>query len=327
MKTPKKPSAPPPLRAILKLTYQCTSRCRFCRAEDYRGTVPDISAEEACAKLAAARDLGVEMVLFSGGEPTLRKDLPRLARVATGLGLRWGLITNGRRLAYPDYREALLGLGLEFVHTSLHGADAATHDEVVQCAGYDDILDALRGLTGHGLELQVNTVITRSNAAQLHALSDLLVPLAPLTHKLCLMEPRGLFKEHENDLLIRPEEAGKSAMDAVRRARSRHGGSGLKTVIEGFPLCQVWKERDAVENLLTNNIRYMSEAFEDGFFESDHGERKYPATCRQCARRDDCPGVYLGYVERFGASGLRALKGSSKNPRGKSPGKRRPRAG
>ena len=320
----KKPS--PPLRAILKLTYRCTSRCRFCRAEDYRGTVPDVPADEVCAKLTTARDLGVEMVLFSGGEPTLRKDLTRLVRVAKGLGLRWGLITNGRRLAYADYREALLGLSLEYVHTSLHGADAATHDNVVQCAGFDDILGALKGLTGQGLELQVNTVITRTNVTQLHALSDLLAPLAPLTHKLCLMEPRGLFQEHENDLLIRPEEAGKAAMDAVRRARSRHGETGIRTVIEGFPLCQVWKERGAVENLLTNNIRYMSEAFEDGFFESDHGNRKYPSPCRQCARRGECPGVYAGYVERFGASGLRALKGSSKSPRGRSPGKRPSRA-
>jgi len=297
----------PPLRAVLKLTYQCNSRCRFCRVEDWRDTVADAPRADVARKMAAARVRGVGMVLFSGGEPTLRADLPLLARAATALGLRWGLITNGRRLAHPGYRQALLDLGLAYVHTSLHGAAAATHDDLVQCASHGEVLAALAGLAGHGVELHVNTVITRPNLDELAAIGDLLAPFGPLTHKLCLAEPRGLFDTYADQLLVPPEQAGRAASEAIATARARHG-EALDTVVEGFPLCQIPSAMDAVANLRTHNIVYMSEGFEDGLFPTDHGDRAFPAPCDDCAMRDECPGVYPGYVRRFGVIGLRAFR-------------------
>lgn len=300
----------PPLRAVLKLTYQCNSRCRFCRVEAWRDQVPDAPRADIARKMAAARARGVGMILFSGGEPTLRADLPVLARAATALGMRWGLITNGRRLAHPAYRQALLDLGLAYVHTSLHGATAATHDHLVQCVSFDEVLAALVGLAGQGVELHVNTVITRPNVEELVAIGDLLAPFAPLTHKLCLAEPRGLFDAYAAQLLVPPEQAGRAACDAVSAARSRHGADGLEAVVEGFPLCQIPSALDAVANLRTHNILYMSEGFEDGLFPTDHGDREYPAPCDDCAMRASCPGVYPGYVRRFGVIGLRAFRRS-----------------
>jgi molybdenum cofactor biosynthesis enzyme MoaA len=298
----------PPLRAVLKLTYQCNSRCRFCRVEAFRDAVADVPRAEVGRKMAAARARGVGMILFSGGEPTLRNDLPLLARAATALGLRWGLITNGRRLAHPAYRQALLDLGLAYVHTSLHGATAARHDDLVQCASFDEVMTALAGLAGTGVELHVNTVVTRPNVAELGAIGDLLAPFAPLTHKLCLAEPRGLFDTYATQLMVPPQQAGRAASEAVARARTRHGAAGLETVVEGFPLCQIPSALDAVANLRTHNIRYMSEGFEDDLFPTDHGDREYPAPCDDCAMRDACPGVYPGYVRRFGVIGLRAFR-------------------
>lgn len=311
----------PPVRAILKLTYRCTNRCRFCRADDHRGLVEDMSLERAAALLREARALGVEMILFSGGEPTLRADLPRLVRVATTLGLRWGLITNGRRLALPAYRDALLGLGLAYVHTSLHGASAGTHDRIVQCGGYGEVLEALAGLRGRGVEVHVNTVITRANLAELDRIADLLARFAPLTHKVCLMEPRGLFHAYEQELIVRPEAAARAAVATARRSRLRHAGIGLWAEVEGFPLCQV--PADLAAGLHTHNIRFLCEGFEDRFFPTDHGARTFLAPCARCAARPSCPGVYVGYAERFGASGLNPVRAS--RPR-TSPARRPPRA-
>jgi len=310
-----------PVRAILKLTYRCTNRCRFCRVDDSRGTVRDMPLDAAAARLVEAKSLGVQMVLFSGGEPTLRDDLPRIVRAATSLGLSWGLITNGRRLAYPEYRRALLDLGLAYVHTSLHGATAATHDAIVQCAGHRDVLRAIEGLRGAGVELHVNTVITRSNLAELGAISDLLAGLGPLTHKLCLMEPRGLFHRYEQDLLVRPEQAARAATAVAREMRKRFPGTGFRCEIEGFPHCQV--PPDLAAGLHTHGIRYLCEGFEDRFYPADHGERAFLAPCEACAAREDCPGVYRGYAQRFGASGLRPITAS--RPR-RSPARRPPRA-
>lgn len=297
-----------PLRAILKLTYRCTNRCRFCRVDQFRGVVPDLRREDVVRALQEAKSLGVEMVLFSGGEPTLQRELPALARVATALGLKWGLITNARRLAYESYRKGLLSLGLSYVHTSLHGATPEIHNFLVQCDAFADVIEALRGLLQSAIELHVNTVITKMNIRELDRISDLLVSLwsqgnckATFSHKLCLLEPRGLFFEHQQSLLVEPHVAAARAIEVVAQINSK--GLGFNTEIEGFPICQVPIELAA--SLHSHKIMFMREAFEDRFYPSDFGDRTYPDACSHCALRPLCPGVYTWYADHFGSQGLK----------------------
>jgi MoaA/NifB/PqqE/SkfB family radical SAM enzyme len=298
-------AAAPPLRAILKLTYRCNSRCLFCRADGPRHAVPDVPAEDVARKMAKAKALGAEMVLFSGGEPTLRDDLPVLAKAATALGLRWGLVSNGRRLAYEVYREGLVDLGLAYLHTSLHGARTQTHNTLAQCSGMGQVLAALDGLARRGIELAVNTVISRENADELAGISDLLAQWAPLEHKLCLMEPSGRSLHHAARLMLPPHEAAALAVAELVRSNGLWGHAGLRTVLEGFPLCQVEGAGDALSGLQGHNIRWMSEAFEDELYPTDQGDRTFPDACTGCSLRPSCPGVYVGYAERFGSEGLK----------------------
>lgn len=270
-----------------------------------RGVCQDVPADEVIRRMMRARELGVEMVLFSGGEPTLRDDLPALATAAGKLGLRWGLVTNGRRLAYRRYLETLLGLGLEYVHTSLHGPSAEVHDRITQCDSFTQVLAALDGLAHRDIELHVNTVISRINAGLLADISDLLSAYAPITHKLCLMEPKGYFEENESRLLIRPEEAASAALACLHRSQVVHAQVGLVTVLEGFPLCQIAGETTSVSGLHAHNINYMAEVDENDLYPTDYGEREYPSVCNACEWRSQCPGVYVGYIKRFGEEGLR----------------------
>lgn len=296
------------VKAVLKITYRCNSRCLFCRASDYRNEVADEPAERILRKAMAAHEAGADMILFSGGEPTLRRDLLTLAKGVRALGMDFGLITNGAVLANPAYLERMLAAGLKYVHTSLHGASRATHMALTGADTFDAVLALLAGLKGSGVELHVNTVITRKNVGELAAAGDLLAPFAPVTHKLCLMEPRGLFSENEAALLVQPELAGRAATDEVRRTALAYPDSGFRTAVEGFPLCQIRGALDSVSNLLEHNIVFMSEGFEDAVYRSDHGTRQFTEICAGCRMKDDCPGVYPGYVERFGVVGLRAFR-------------------
>lgn len=298
----------PAVKAVLKITYRCNSRCLFCRASDFRDSVEDVPAEKILRKALAAKNAGATMILFSGGEPTLRRDIFTLVKGVLALGLDFGLITNGGLLANPAYLEKMLGYGLKYVHTSLHGATADTHRFLTRADTFHPVLAALNGLTGHGVETHVNTVITRKNWTELAAIGDLLAGFAPLTHKLCLAEPRGLFEENESELIIQPELAGRAACDEVHRTATKYAGTGFTTVVEGFPLCQIRTALDSVSNLLEHNILMMSEGFEDDIYMSDHGPREFLPVCEGCAMRGECPGVYPGYVRRFGVVGLRAFR-------------------
>ncbi|HPV05333.1 MAG TPA: radical SAM protein [Myxococcota bacterium] len=298
----------PAVKAVLKITYKCNSRCLFCRASDYREPVADEPAETILKKAMMAKARGAGMILFSGGEPTLRRDLFLLAKGVRALGMDFGLITNGAMLANREYLDRLLELGLKYVHTSLHGSTAPTHSRLTCAHTFEPVMAAIERLHGTGVELHVNTVIARANIDDLAAIGDLLAPFAPITHKLCLAEPRGFFEENEAELLVQPELAGRAACQEVSRTAAAYPETGFWTVVEGFPLCQIRTALDSVSNLETHNIIFMSEGFEDDIFRSDHGQREFPAICDGCAMRPSCPGVYPGYVRRFGVVGLRAFR-------------------
>ena len=284
-------------KAIIKLHYRCNNKCRFCRALPLAEIKAKLSTAEAAKKIVKARELGAQMVLFSGGEPTLRRDLGRLIAVTKRLGMEFGLVTNGRMLAYQGYFNGITRAGLKYVHTSLLGASSATHDDLTQVQGsFDDVILALKNIKSHGgIQLVVNTVITAQNIKELKAIADLLSDFAPLMYKLTLLEPTELDVQELNRLYVSPGEAATAAIDALNYAVSRYSQRGMKVGIEGFPLCLIRGYESFVENMMTTGILYISEVYERDFFPVDHGPRQYFKPCDTCSRRLECPGQYPGY--------------------------------
>jgi MoaA/NifB/PqqE/SkfB family radical SAM enzyme len=65
--------------------------------------------------LKNAWEAGIPHVIFTGGEPTLREDLPELVSEAEKLGLVSGLLTDGHKLAEKKYTQELLKRGLDHI--------------------------------------------------------------------------------------------------------------------------------------------------------------------------------------------------------------------
>ena len=91
-----KPSAP--YRMDLAITYRCNNDCFHCynaRSRDY----PELSTKDWFHILDRLWEIGIPHVVFTGGEPTLRDDLPDLISHAEHNGQISGINTNGRRLS------------------------------------------------------------------------------------------------------------------------------------------------------------------------------------------------------------------------------------
>lgn len=86
-----------PVWLLLELTYQCPLQCVFCsnprNFADYRRD--ELSTDEWIDVMAQARAMGAVQIGFSGGEPTLRKDLETLVAEADRMGYYTNLITSG----------------------------------------------------------------------------------------------------------------------------------------------------------------------------------------------------------------------------------------
>ena len=109
---------------ILEVTERCNLRCPFCFADGGVHT-EDPSMEEIARWLKEIIRPGESLVQLSGGEPTVRDDLPEIVRAAKELGCRYvQLNTNGLRLAADEPFVAALALaGLSFVFLQFDGTD------------------------------------------------------------------------------------------------------------------------------------------------------------------------------------------------------------
>lgn len=113
-------------------------------------------------------DRGYFGVILTGGEPTLHPELPAIAEYAAARGLHVRVITNGHRLADPDFARALAAAGVALVHVSIY---SVRPDVEARLRGADGTLpralQALASAHDAGLQLNVNCVINRLNADHL----------------------------------------------------------------------------------------------------------------------------------------------------------------
>src|SRR5580700_1804751 len=111
----------------IALDYRCNLRCLGCHA--CHDTGERLASSDAMALLRSGRAQGIESLWLGGGEPTLRDDLLSLVRAARELG--YGNVTvqtNGMRLAYAEYRTALLAAGVTQVRLNVKSHRADVHD-------------------------------------------------------------------------------------------------------------------------------------------------------------------------------------------------------
>jgi hypothetical protein len=114
---------------LLEVTRRCDLGCRFCFADGGDGE-PDFAQVKAWLEQLA--EPGRTLVQLSGGEPTLRDDLPELVAAAKVAGCRYvQLNSNGIRLGQdPGYAKALAEAGLSFVFMQFDGTDDAIHRQL-----------------------------------------------------------------------------------------------------------------------------------------------------------------------------------------------------
>ena len=116
----------PMWRCELIITTRCNFKCPYCRGfkVDDEG---DISLDDAKKVLDIWAINGLKNVRFSGGEPTLHKNLPDMVEYAKHLGVeRIAISTNGSNSL--SYYKKLHGLGVNDFSISLDGCCSADID-------------------------------------------------------------------------------------------------------------------------------------------------------------------------------------------------------
>ncbi len=177
-----RPSAP--YRMDLALTYRCNDNCSHCYNARPRNH-PELNTGDWKRILDQLWSIGVPHIIFTGGEPTLRPDLPELIRYAENLGQITGLNTNGRRLKDGPFVQSLVDAGLDHVQITLESHDAAIHDAMVAAPGaWHETVTGIKNAVASRMFVMTNTTMLQSNssvmAQTLGFLAELGVPTVGL---------------------------------------------------------------------------------------------------------------------------------------------------
>jgi pyrroloquinoline quinone biosynthesis protein E len=161
-----------PLAVLAELSHRCPLQCPYCsnpvqleRASD------ELDTQAWCRVMDEAAAMGVYQIHFSGGEPTVRKDLEDLVKHANDIGLYTNLITSAVLLT-KERVEKLAEQGMNHIQISFQDSEAANADRIGNFkGGHKKKIEVAGYVRAAGLPLTVNAVMHRQN---LHHLEDVI---------------------------------------------------------------------------------------------------------------------------------------------------------
>ena len=148
----------------ISVTDRCNLRCTYCMPEEvvFMDRAELLSFEEITRFVRVAVPLGIDKIRLTGGEPLMRRDLPRLVEMIARVdGVRdIGLTTNGLLLA--DQAQALHDAGLRRINISLDTLDAARFRELARRDGLEKVIEGIHAARRVGFApVKVNAVSIR----------------------------------------------------------------------------------------------------------------------------------------------------------------------
>ena len=154
-----------PLRVDLALTFRCQNNCVHCYAGGPHET-SELTTEQWKEVIDLLHQIGVFILTFTGGEPTLREDLPELLLHAQNKGLVTGLITNGRKLKDKTYVETLEKTGLDFIQVTLESHKFEIHDLMTATKGsWKETVAGIKNIIPTQIYATTNTTLSKYNAS------------------------------------------------------------------------------------------------------------------------------------------------------------------
>lgn len=161
-----------PYRSDVVLTYRCNNNCPHCYV-GRKTPFPEMGIEKWKEVIKRLWDIGVPHITFTGGEPTLRKDLPQLVAYGEEIGMVTGVITNGRLLT-EEMVERLVKSGLDHIQITIESFKKETHNKMVGANGWEETVSGIKNCLKTPLYVLTNTTIVRDNQHEIKGTIDFL---------------------------------------------------------------------------------------------------------------------------------------------------------
>jgi len=159
---------------VWNVTRACNLNCVHCYARAVERTHDkELTHDQGIALIDDLADFGVPVILFSGGEPLMRRDLVDLASYAVKKGMRAVISTNGT-LITPKKAQELKQIGLSYVGVSLDGMAEINDRFRGKKGAFEEALAGIKNCQEVGLKVGLRFTINRMNIDEIPYIFDLL---------------------------------------------------------------------------------------------------------------------------------------------------------
>lgn len=183
-------------------TRRCNLRCVHCRsASELASDEGSFSTADALKFLDDLAAYAKPVLVLSGGEPLMRRDIWEIAAHGTQLGLRMCMATNGM-LVDDQVCARMKETGIRMVSLSLDGATAATHDDFRQQRGaFEGVVRATERLKASGVPFLVNSSFTKRNQEEIPRVYQVAKKLGATAWYMFMIVPTGRGADITNELI------------------------------------------------------------------------------------------------------------------------------
>jgi len=184
---------------VWNVTRRCNLKCVHCYA--HAKNIPadnELTTEEGKILLDDLAQFGVPVMLFSGGEPLIRKDLPELAAYAVEKGMRAVISTNGT-LITPEMARTLKDIGLSYVGISLDGMEEINDRFRGVKGAFRSALKGIENCKAAGIKVGLRFTVNKSNTDEIpnifHLIEEMDIPRVCFYHLVYAGRGSTLVKE------------------------------------------------------------------------------------------------------------------------------------
>lgn len=201
-----------PFVVAWELTRACAYACAHCRADAQPRRDPE--ELDTAAALALVDDIAGfgnnPILVITGGDPLMRRDVFEIAAHASERGLRVALTPTATALTTPARMVEARSVGIRRVAFSLDAPDAALHDRFRGFSGsFERTLAGIEAAAGAGLSLQINTTVWALNADVIRRMVPLIAGLGAVQWSVFFLVPTGrgrrlpMLSAHGHERMIR----------------------------------------------------------------------------------------------------------------------------
>lgn len=233
---------------LQEVFWECTLRCNLscqhcgsdCRKDNMPADMPFADFAKVLDEIAAEKDPSHIMIITTGGEPLVRKDIVECGREITRRGFVWGMVSNGM-LLNADKLDQLIDAGLKSIAISLDGFEEDHNWMRGNSLSFSRAVEAIRALSASHITWDVITCVNARNVSSMPRFKEFLMSIGVRQWRLFTVAPMGRAIGNA-DLQLTPEQF-RRLMEFIKTEKGK-GDLHVSYSCEGYLGSYEMKVRD-----------------------------------------------------------------------------------